>query len=153
MMHPRIKGFTLIELVVVITLIGVMSAYVAVKEASTTPFDLNVEANKLLTDLRLARTLSMSFNQNYRFVVTSSSTYQIKDANNTAYYNPAAERTTSNVSSNLTLNPITTIAFNGLGQSMNASNILNTSVMTLSLSDGSHTRTITIEPQTGFIHE
>lgn len=153
MTYPSAKGFTLIELVVVITLIGIMSAYVAIKEASTTPFDLDVEANKLLTDVRLARTLSMSFNQNYRFVVTSANTYQIKDASNTAYYNPAAESVTSNISSSFTLSPTTTIAFNGLGQSMNASNVLNASAVTLTLSDGSHTRSITIEPQTGFIHE
>lgn len=152
-MKKNHKGFTLIELVVVITMLGIMSAYVTIRNTGTNAFELDVEAKKVLLDIRLARTLSMSFNQNYRFVVTSSTSYQIQDASNSAYFNPAAEGTTSNLDSALTLSPATTFAFNSLGQSMNASDVKHSAAVTSSLSDGTNTRTITIEPQTGFIHE
>ena len=104
-------------------------------------------------DARQARTLSMSLNRNYRIALLSASTYQIQDETGTAYNNPAAESTTTTLTSGITLSPITTVAFNTLGQSLNTSNVMLSAAVVISLTDGTSTRTLTIEPQTGFIHE
>lgn len=147
------NGFTLLELIITISLISILSAYASVKYTSTAPFDLYSATKNLVLDIRLAKTLSMSLNRHYRIVFLTSSTYQIQNESNVAFYNPTAKSTTTTLHSNVTISPLTTIVFNTLGQPLSSSNALLTTQTTVSLSNGTNTKSITIEPKTGYIHE
>lgn len=151
-------GFTMIELVAVIAILGILSAYAVLRSPSTNTFDLNSAANALLEDIRLVKTLSMSLNEHYRIQFTASS-YQIRKSNGTAFYNPAAQSTVTNLPNNVSLSlsagiSNNTIVFNPLGQPLLTSNTPITNNITITLSSpGSPSRIITIESQTGFAYE
>jgi prepilin-type N-terminal cleavage/methylation domain-containing protein len=60
------KGFTLIELVIVIVLIGIIAAFVAPKLGDVTSTKAGSFADKLRSDIRYAQNLAMSQNLRYR---------------------------------------------------------------------------------------
>lgn len=147
------KGFTLIELTVIITLIGILAAYTTAKSPGASSYNLYSVTKNLTADIKLAKTLSMSLNQNYKIVFLSTNTYQIQNSMNVPFYNPAAKNTITTVNQDITITPLTTIVFNTLGQPLNNSEVPLTAAVIISLTDGTTTKTITIEPQTGYIHE
>ena len=152
-MPNKCKGFTLVEIIIVMTLLGIVSAYASFKFPGRTLFNLDSNTQNLILDIRLAKTLSMSLNSNYRIVFTSANTYQIQDENNNPYFNPSANSSTTTLDAGISLSPLTTIAFNFLGQPMNASNVLLTSQISLSITDGQTTHLIFVDPKTGYVHE
>jgi MSHA pilin protein MshC len=150
-MNKTSKGFTLIELIVVMIIISIVATYVSMRNPNTSSFDLNSALKNLMLDLRLTKTLSMSLNSNYRLVLSASS-YQIKNEAEVPFFNVAADSTTTSILP-LTISASTTIIFNSLGQPLdNSNNVINT-VTTITITDGTNSRSIEIEPQTGFIHE
>ncbi len=60
------KGFTLIELVMVIVLLGIIAVFVAPRMLDVTGTKAEVFADKLLADIRTARNLAMSEGRRYR---------------------------------------------------------------------------------------
>ena len=60
------KGFTLIELVMVIVLVAIIAAFVAPRLPNVTTTNAGAFADKLRADIRYAQNLAMTRNQRYR---------------------------------------------------------------------------------------
>jgi MSHA pilin protein MshC len=66
------KGFTLIELVMIIVLIGIVAAFAAPRLGNITSANAGSFADKLRADLRYAQNLSMTGNQRYRMYLNAA---------------------------------------------------------------------------------
>jgi MSHA pilin protein MshC len=60
------NGFTLIELVIILVLIGIIALFVAPRMLDVTSTKASVFADKLRADIRTARNLAMTENRRYR---------------------------------------------------------------------------------------
>ena len=157
MRFNKSTGFTIIELVVVILIVGIVAAYVTVRTPQTASFDMSDSFEALKYDLRLTQILSMSLNERYRFVIdTANDSYEIQDASGTPFYNPAAEATSTVLPGNIQLTGNhTTLIFDGRGLPRNSSgsNSAISTPATYTLTLGSDVRTVSVEPQTGLVHD
>jgi len=153
-MH-RCKGFTLIELVIVIIVLGILSKGVYMQWTAGT-INLGAQADQLAGDIRYTQSLSMSKNQRYRLVKISSTSYQITNSAGTAIIYPNGQNTIT-LKNGITFGSFTNlpnslIAFdsNGIPYSDTTSPgtaLSSTASMTLTAS--SETKTISIAPTTG----
>ncbi len=66
------SGFTLVELIIVIVLLGIMSAYAIMKSASVAEATLPSQAEKMASDIRQAQTLAYTTGQRMRLTVNPS---------------------------------------------------------------------------------
>ena len=64
-------GFTLVEFVVVIVVLGVVSAYAAMRGMHADDFTLPSQAQKLASDIRHAQTLAYTMGKRMRVTVTA----------------------------------------------------------------------------------
>jgi len=71
-MPGRVSGFTLIELVMVIVLIGIIAIAAAPKLGNVTSTNAAALRDKLRADLRYAQDLAMTRNQRYRLYINSA---------------------------------------------------------------------------------
>jgi prepilin-type N-terminal cleavage/methylation domain-containing protein len=130
-------GFTLVELVTVIAILGVISATVVMKWP--TGMNLATSSQQLIQDLRYTQSLAMNRGSGYKLVWVDQNTYRI--------LTPAsAELTRADVSGvTLTSNyPGVSVTFNGLGQPTGGS-------VTMTLYDGSGSQTVTVSAETGMV--
>lgn len=148
----KIAGFTLIELVVVLALIGIMAVLV-VPRWTTAP-TLDAQTQQALSNLRYAQQLAMTHNQRFRVNFTST-TYDISDLAGTAITNPTTGSTSITLTGGVTLTwtnlPNNLVAFdeNGTPYTDSAATTPLATNATIVLHSGSITRTITITQQTG----
>jgi MSHA pilin protein MshC len=153
------RGFTLIELVMVLVLIGIIALFAAPRLGNiptTKAFSL---ADKLRADIRYAQNLAMTRNQRYRVYVNNSPAPAgpgggyavVNDANGNGTWGEAGEFAqdpagTGNLSvvldagdyAGITVSPNTFIEFNSLGSP-------TTGGTTLTVSPGGTTLTVTAE--------
>ena len=142
-------GFTTIELIVVLLLIGLLSAIIIMRLPPQAAYDLDAQKESLLRDLRLTQVLAMSYNQPYQIVFGPMS-YQIQNQNGTPYAHPVSGTITT-LPSDVTLSSTQgTVRFDNRGIPCNTSNNALTSPVTLTLTAGEETKTLVIEPDTGF---
>lgn len=155
-MRTKDVGFTLLELILIILIIGILSVSVFPKWGASS-FLLEYEANHVLDDIRYAQALSLGTGQRYRWVKTSSSTYQITNESGTAIILPNGSTTATlkngvtfgaftNLPNNLIVFdaagvPYTTTAFPGTALAASA---------TVAMSSGSDSGSVVIIPTTGF---
>ena len=66
------RGFTLIELVMIIVLVGIIAFTVAPRLGDTTSTNSSAFADKLRADIRYAQNLAMTENQRYRVYVNTA---------------------------------------------------------------------------------
>lgn len=64
-------GFTLVELVIIIVLIGIMSVYFITNDTSPSELSLPSQAEKMASDIRYAQTLAQTTSQRIRLTITS----------------------------------------------------------------------------------
>ena len=152
--HLRLMaGFTLIELVVVMLLLGVLTAWVSMR-ASTTDMDVITQAEQLAADIRYTQSLSMSRGQRYRVNFTASS-YLITDMSGAAQAHPGTGLRAP-ISLGTTVlsgyNPTLTnnyVAFNSSGVPYISATAILAGVATLTLTGSGNTNQVSVAPDTG----
>lgn len=134
----RMTGFTLIELIATILVIGILSAFISIRTPSTTTFSLSSFTEQIRRDIRYTQTLALSLNSNYSIIFTATN-YTINPLpSDAARFYPVP------IPTGITVSPSSTITFNSMGAPQSAS--------TITISDGVVTNTLTISPETGFIN-
>lgn len=150
-------GFTLIELVVVLVIIGILAIYPLFSWQGAA-INLDGQAHQIANDIRYTQALSMSKADRYRFVKTSANTYQITNSSGTAIAFPSGNTSitlgTGIAFGTLTNLPNSLIAFDGEGVPYVNTSFPGTALAataTLSLVAGGETKTIAISPITGSV--
>lgn len=148
------KGFTLIELIIVIIILGVLSVGIYINWSGV-PVNVSAQANQIANDIRYTQALSMSKGERYR-IVFSSASYQITNSSGTPITLPlggTTETLTNGASFGAFTNlPNNLIVFNGEGTPYVTTALPGTplaSTATIPVVGGGSTKVISITPQTG----
>ncbi len=152
------KGFTLIELVMVLVLVGILAVFVAPKLGDITSTNAGAFTDKLRADIRYAQNLAMTRNRRYRVYLNTNppspaSGYAVVyDTSGGAWtsfgyaLDPAGTGSLSvaliGQYAGITIAPVGFIEFNSLGAP--------TSAATVTVSPGN--QTVTITAQTGAVN-
>ena len=149
----RFCGFSMIELVIVLILVGMLAVYAMPRMTTPQSITLPAVANQLIGTIRYAQNLSMSQGQRYRINFAVGS-YGITDmSGGTASLPPTAGTIVSLSPAILSgWNPPLTngyVAFDTRGIPYISATTALVATVTLTLTSGSDTATITIAPETG----
>ncbi len=152
------KGFTLIELVMVIVLLGIMAAVVVPRFVNVSSMNAAAFADKLRADIRYAQNLAMARNQRYRVYVNTAPAptpngYAVVNVSSGMVAQDPAGQGTLSVTLNtgqyagITVNtpPGGYVEFNSLGASTAGADVTITV-------NGDATLTVTITAQTGAVN-
>jgi len=155
--HAHMRGFTMLEVIAVLLIIGIIGALVISRATSTSTFSLKSQADVIRTHLRYAQNRSMNTSSIFGIQFSSSTTYSLLAAGN-AQIIPGEDAVVVNIA---TKSPGMTIAtatpmevsFDSLGRPYTdaAGTTLQSGNRTINLSLAGQTETITITPNTGFI--
>jgi prepilin-type N-terminal cleavage/methylation domain-containing protein len=150
------EGFTLIELIMVIIIMAIVAVMVMPRWTATS-LTFEYQSRRVLEDIRYAQGLSVNSGQRYRFVKTSSTTYQVLNEAGSAVLLPSGE-TSVTLTDGVTLGSFTNlpnnlVAFDSLGIPYTTDTYPGTalaSTAVIPLSSGSNTHSIQISPETGY---
>jgi MSHA pilin protein MshC len=150
------SGFTLVELVAVILLLGILAFSVAPRFLDKGSIDVSAMAEQLASDIRYTQSLAMTSGQRNRINLAAAS-YQITTSAGAPVTHPATGSTTAISLGNVSLSgynpPLTNsyIAFDGKGiPYTNVSGTVLAASATITLnSPGAAQRQIVVSPQTG----
>jgi len=149
----RFCGFSLLELVLVLILVGVLAVFAAPRLITTQSITLPAVANQLIGNIRYAQNLSMSQGQRYR-VNFAAGSYGITDMSGSAASLPPTAGAVVSLSPVVLSGwnpPLTNgyVAFDTRGVPYISATTALVGTVTLTLTSGSETATITIAPETG----
>jgi Tfp pilus assembly protein FimT len=152
----RDDGFTLMELVVIILLLGILTFTAIPRFLDKGAIDVSVMAEQLANDIRYTQSLAMTSGQRNRINLTAT-TYQITTSSGGLLTHPVTGGTGPIVLGGVTLSgwspPLTMdyVAFDGRGvpYSLVTSSTGLATNATITLSGGGRARNIVISPETG----
>lgn len=157
----RDKGFTMIEIVVVLVVLFIMSAVLMSRYVTTATNVLMIETDGLKTSLRYAQSKAMNDTVDTAplgwGIFPNSALYTLVKNNITATSNLPGDNSPTHtlatgVTVTVTAGGVTTVAFNEWGAPIDASGIPVTVNITLSLmKSGEAPANITVTKNTGFI--
>ena len=144
------KGFTLVELIVVILLIGIMSVFVIPKFDSD-GFKARGLADEVITSIRHAQRLAMTRGEQYKIDI-SPTEYQVRKTNGDQVRHPSGKGeflfvAPDDFPANL-IQSTESIEFNSLGQPVKA----DSSAITIDTDISIPPFTLRIEEETGYAH-
>lgn len=147
----KTSGFTLVELIVVILIIGILSVSVAPRFFSVTTYEHRQATDEVLSALRYSQQMAMNRGGNIQFVLNPNN-FVVQRSGGGALRSPDglipyAKTFPAGVTAIPNPNP-QTINFNALGQPGDISGLLFASNVSLSIG----TSSITIEANTGYAH-
>lgn len=163
---PGEGGFTLIEWVLVIVLVGIIAVVISPNLGSLSSIRLNNAVNKMVGDLRYAQQLAITTQSRHGLTVNSTSQYTVhrdvppdtpvSDPTNLGQtlvvnFDTYQQGQLSGVRFNSTT-PFcggSVIEFNSIGAPTDTAGTLLTCTASIGLTYASGTETITIEPNTG----
>jgi prepilin-type N-terminal cleavage/methylation domain-containing protein len=134
-MKVQAKGFTLLELIVVMLVVVIISLFIGIRLPSTSLFSQPSAAEQVRRDIRYTQILAMSLNASYSIAFTTNS-YTITP-------NPPGGAYTITMPPGVTLST-STITFDSMGAPSAASSVTITA-------SGS-TTTLNISAETGFVN-
>ena len=139
--HNNVRGFTLVELIIVILIIGILAVAFGSRFVGKSAYADRRAVDEVVEALRYAQHLAMSRGGGIR-VVTTSTTYTVEQTDSTAIRNPNGSGDYSvTLPSGVNISA-TSITYNSLGQP--------TPTTDSTINVGSFT--ITIEGETGYAH-
>ena len=150
----RFRGFSLIELVTVLVIVGILAVFAAPRLFTVQSITLPAVAAQLLANIRYTQSLAMSQGQRYRINFTAT-TYQITDMSGAPIVQPVTASTAAISVSPATLSgynpPLTNnyVAFDTKGVPYTSATAALAATATISLTSGSDTSNITVVPETG----
>ena len=134
------RGFTLVELIMVVVLISILAVSVVPKLMDTSAISLQGGAAMVVADIRYTQELAMSTHENKKIRFTESSdTYTLRNIDDSVFR-------TVELPSRVTVKlptGTTTYTFNSLGEPLEGGGT------TLTIEAGSSTKTITVDRYTG----
>ncbi len=156
-------GFTLIELLIVIVIIGISAAIAVPLLSSAASMQIRAAGGVVAADLEYAKSMAISRGQIYSVVFDAANEqYQIEDSTNTVIEHPVSKKSyVVDFASDARLDRVEitgvnfggtdTIKFNYLGSPFDRNNVDLNSAGTVTLQAAGLTRTVSVEPVTGFI--
>ena len=142
------SGFTLVELIVVILIIGILSISIAPRFFGVTSYENRQVTDELLSALRYSQQMAMNRGGDIHLVLTANNfTVQLSDG--TDLRSPDGRIPYTKTFPNNINATAETIRYNGLGQPVNAANVPLTANTAINI-NGSPV--ITIEANTGYAH-
>ena len=152
-MRQPARGFTLIELVMVIVLLGVLAALVSMRMPGD-GINVGAQAEQLASDIRYTQSLAMSRGQRFRINFTAS-TYQITNDTGVAQVHPGTGLTAAVALAPAVLSgynpPLTNsyLAYDSLGVPYTDPTTALAALATLTLTSSGEAITVRVAPQTG----
>ena len=150
----RFRGFSLLELVTVLLMVGVLAVFAVPRLFTVQSITLPAVAAQMTSNIRYAQSLSMSQGQRYRVNFTAT-TYQITDMSGIPIVQPVTASTAAISVSPATLggyNPPFTnnyVAFDTKGAPFVSATTALATTATITLTSGSDASSITVMPETG----
>ena len=153
------RGFTLVELVLVLTIAGVLAAVAGPRMVDRTAFQTHGGAAEIRTALRYAQKLALA--KNREVCVGTTATPDLTLTFNTTTTTGAAcgsqvirpdggsPNYTVALPAGISLVPVTTFRFNAQGQPTNTAGVVLNAVTTLTVGGSA---LIQVEPETGYVH-
>jgi MSHA pilin protein MshC len=140
-MSKRCRGFSLIELVVIIVIMGILSAY-ASSQLNFASHDASGYAEIVKSSIRLAQKLAVAQRAAHTvtFPVNPCGGSSVDGAQ-------VAGEQCDPVPNGVAVSGLSTITFDGLGRPDVST------VTTITVSGGDVSRVIFLEPETGYVHE
>jgi MSHA pilin protein MshC len=152
------RGFTLIELIMVMVLLGILAAYAAPRIFNRADFDARGMEDMTMAYLRFAQKTAIAQRRTVCLTLTTSGiSMQVSTAANTygcasaTALNGPDGKSALSVSGAAYSTVPSSFSFDGLGQPVNSSGVALTSAQTFVVSGGG--RTITVEAGTGYVHD
>jgi MSHA pilin protein MshC len=148
------RGFTLLELVMVIVLLGIIAFYAAPRLGTVASANAGVFVDKLRADIRYAQDVAMTRNKRVRVTIVSANAYSITDAMGNPIVDPATGKNyVVTLGAGISFGVISFngnyIEFDSLGAPYDGAGAL-TAAGTVSVMPGA--LTITVTPQTGAVN-
>lgn len=145
MYRPRQVGFTLIELIMVIVIMGALSA-VAISKFNRNAFDVVAASGELVQAIRYAQEKSMSHSGATYFQIAISATGYTVSQGGAAIAHPVdGSASYTRTWSDIALAPAATIVFDAYGSPQGLA-----APLTITLSKGGESDSVTVEHVTGF---
>ncbi len=150
----RFLGFSLIELVIVLLLVGILAVFALPRLTSTQSITLPAVAAQIAANVRYTQNLSMSQGQRYRINFTANS-YHITDMAGVGITQPVVGGTVPVVVPGVALSgynpPLTNnyVAFDTMGAPYISATALLAATATITLTAGADTSSVAIAAETG----
>jgi prepilin-type N-terminal cleavage/methylation domain-containing protein len=151
--HKTEAGFTLVELIITIVVLGVMAGYVGVKSTSAGVFTVLSQSQTMASNIRHAQTLASTIGKSLRITITTGTngTYSVScvttgasPCNTSPMIDPVTGNTfTVTLEKSVSLSGPTTLDIDSLGKP--------TAAATYVLTSGSASKNVNVAALTGFV--
>lgn len=141
-MRDSQTGFTLVELIIVIAVLGVLSAYAVMKSVSPAEVTLPSQAQTVASDIRHVQTLAYTSGSRERLSV-SAGTFSAVPCSSPPISCSATANFSDNLAKNVTFVSDRTVDFDTLGRPSGAASF--------TLTSGSSSQTVCVAALTGLV--